>query len=48
MPTTVDYDWFASVASEGTAEIAVRVECVYLPIAEITDENIAAESAKGE
>src|SRR5262249_38762373 len=47
-PQPVDNDRLAVAVSECTPEIPVRIECIYLPIAEIADEDIAAESTKGE
>src|SRR5215831_17980224 len=47
-PQPVEYDRLAVHVLEGSEEFPVRGERVYFPIAEIADEDIAAEAAKGE
>src|SRR5215472_6955264 len=47
-PQPIDDDWLAIGVPESTAKIPVRVERVYFPVTEISNENIAAEPAKGE
>src|SRR5712691_2096273 len=47
-PQPVDNDGVAFAILEGAEEMPVGVERIYFPIAEIANENIAAETAKGE
>src|SRR3989442_937166 len=47
-PQPVDHDRLAFEVLKSTEEIPISIEGVYVPIAEIANENIAAEPAKGE
>ena len=47
-PQPVYCEWLAVGVSESTEEIPVGIEGMYLSVAEVADEDPAAESAKGE
>ena len=47
-PQSVDGDRLSLTVPESSAKVAIGVECNYLPIAKITDEDVTAEAAKPE
>ena len=46
-PQSIDSEWFACRVSESTEEIPVGIEGMYLSVAEVADEDLAAEPTKG-